>query len=153
MNYCIESHYLSIYLQTKSDSIMDSIKLADQHLVGMWPTLFPDVEDGCNEMIVSTDVEIVLALVMYRLVNLCSQTLPTCKHPIGVNLVDVASPNTKAFLAESKHSAKYILPRDLMNEYSCIDFSMKHILVDLATGQPIVHCPDPMHLSKTMVTA
>lgn len=130
---------------------MDNIKLADQHLIGKFVSMSPDVD--CDEIVASTDVEIVSASVMYRITKLCAQTLPRYNLHVAGNVVDAAGPNWKALLADSTHSAKDILPRDLMNEFPSVDFGIRHISVDQLTDEPIVHIPDPMHCSKTVCTA
>ena len=130
---------------------MDNLKLADQHLVAMISSIDPSVK--CCEIIESINVETVSAPVMFRMTSLITQTLPNYELCNIANLVDAASPNWKALLADSTHAAKDFLPAELMAKFSKIDYSMKHIQRDPVKNFPIVNSPDPLHLGKNICTA
>lgn len=130
---------------------MDNLKLADQHLVAMISSIDPSVK--CCEIIGSINVETVSAPVMFRMTSLITQTLPNYELCNIANLVDAASPNWKALLADSTHAAKDFLPAELMAKFSKIDYSMKHIQRDPVKNFPIVNSPDPLHLGKNICTA
>ena len=70
---------------------------------------------------------------------------------VAVNFVDAHSSNWSALFSDSTHSARNILPRWLMENFSDVNFSIKHIRVDPVTDQPVVNSPDPCHLTKKVV--
>ena len=107
----------------------------------------------CCKIISSSDVEKVLAPVMYRITKLCSQLLPLNKLWSIGNIIDATGPNWKALLADLTKAPKDILPRKLMDELKDTDFSLKNISVDPVLDFPVTNLPDLLHLTKNFCTA
>ena len=136
----------------KQVSILENLALAKEHLVCIWSTVDPTVKD-CHEVISSTDVEKPVASVIYKMVKLTCQTIQNYGIHSIANVVDAHSSNWKALLADSTKSATDYLPADLVEKYPIIEFKFKFIMADPVTKDPIVNCPDPMHLTKNVVFA
>lgn len=80
---------------------------------------------------------------MHQMTGFITQTLPDYGLYNIANLVNTASLNWKALLADSSHDAKYFLPNELMTDFGDVDFALIHILVDPVKMFSIVNSSDP----------
>ena len=134
---------------SSENSILDNIALAKEHLVGIFSSLEPSTK--CSEIVASTDVEKPTAPIIFKIDHLVYHTVQQYRLHVALNVVDAHTSNWSALLTSSIHSANNILPRWLIDKFSDVDFSIKHIRVDQVTDQPVANSPDPCHLTKNVV--
>lgn len=133
----------------QNQSIIDNTPVAKEHVVLKF-TSFTDIKT--SEIFASTNVEKCSAPVVHQMTMHVINQVPSYGLTAAGASVDAASPNWRAYLSASTHSASDFLPIMLMKAYPAINFTIQHMFVT-ATGKPFIFCSDSMHLLKNIVTA
>ena len=135
-----------------SNSIMDELRLAHEHLVFKWTSIDPKIK--CSEIVASINVEKVTPEVVAMVTEQLRNTIPIYGLYCAGQASDAAGANwVAAREITATHSTKDILSEELMNNYPEIDFDVSIVAKDPVSEEWFVFIPDNSHLTKNVVTA
>ena len=93
---------------SKSNSILDELKLAQEHLVFKWTSTDPETK--CSEIVASINVEVVTAQLMAAVLDRLRDTLPIYGIHVSFATADAAGSTWKAFTSMAEHLVSKIIP-------------------------------------------
>ena len=112
-----------------SNSIMDELRLAHEHLVFKWTSIDPKIK--CSEIVASINVEKVTPEVVAMVTEQLRNTIPIYGLDCAGQASDAAGANwVAAREIAATHSTKDILPQELINNYPEIDFNVSIVTKD-----------------------
>ena len=135
----------------KSNSILDELKLAQEHLVFKWTSTDPETK--CSEIVASINVEVVTAQLVASVLDRLRDTLPIYGIHVSFATADAAGSTWKAFASMAEHPVSKIIPGVLRDEYVSIDFSINIVHQCPVSGCHVILLPDMPHLIKCICTA
>ena len=135
----------------KNNSILDNLRLAEDHLIFKFTSISPDVK--CSEIIASINIEKVTPEIIATVQELLMDTLPIYGLSINFGTSDAAGCNWVGFNSISTHKLSDILPKSLQDIDPSIDYDLAIVYRDEITNEYTIFIPDMPHLSKNIVTA
>jgi hypothetical protein len=133
----------------QQNSILDNLLLAEEHLVFKFSSIDPGVK--CSEIVASVNVAKVTSSIITAIMIYLRDLLPMpmVALEIGMATSDAAGCNWVSFWDTlSTHTFRDVLPCEILDKYSMVDFDVKCFMTNPFSKQWIVFLPDMPHLTK-----
>ena len=116
--------------------IVDELRLTHEHFVFKWTSIDPKIK--CSEIVASINVEKVTPKVVAIVTKQLRNTIPVYGLDCAGQASDAAGANwVTAREITATHSTKDILPEELMDKYSKIDFDVTIVTKDLTSPKTL----------------
>ena len=129
-----------------TNSILDELKLAQEHLVFKWLPVDPDVK--CSEIVTSINGKKVTPQLAASVLGRLRDTLPIYGLHLRFATAYAVGLTWKAFDLMVEHPVSKMIPSELRSKYPLIDYAVKIMHECPVSGSLIVLLPDMPHLVK-----